>query len=314
MSILRSSLSCPVVRVNYRCDKTHRYPTAIHDVTSALDFIVSNLLPRRALVRPGRSQHTGRLAICGELLGGQLATAMALTECRIGEPGIVAAAVSNPIADWTALDIDPLSDGAKRSKSEVEQLNLEELCAQRDVIFRKPEHYFDPFASPTLFFRSPGVHVPKQTDQQILDDMDQLALFGREQYVGPESIINASPVKDAPKSREGEESPSTTRRTSERYPSKAFNLRLPSFRITAGLDNAIGAQTAELAKLLKQSFARQSRTTAFGIKSSWEDEWAAPDTGRVIHQMYAGMGLWSATHEGKARMTEAARWLGQELQ
>ncbi|KXT06175.1 hypothetical protein AC578_1413 [Pseudocercospora eumusae] len=317
IAILRSSLNCPIVRVNYRCDKNHRHPTAIHDVTSALDFIVSNLLPKRAFFRfrPGRSEHVGRLAVCGELVGGQLATALALTECRADEPGIVAAAVSNPIADWTELDIECLSDVvARRSSSRTQQLNLafERLRTQRDVLFRKSQHYFDPFASPILFFRSPGVHVPEMTEQKILDDMDQLVLFAREEYVRQDSAISKNPpMKDAPSPREKEEPP---KRTSNRYPSKAFNLRLPSFHITAGLASALSDQAAELAKQLNKSFARQSKSTAFDIHSRWDDDLVAPDMGRVMYQTYTGMGLWNASNEGKARMTEAARWLARELQ
>ncbi|KAF7185246.1 hypothetical protein HII31_13521 [Pseudocercospora fuligena] len=313
ISILRSSLSCPIVRVNYRCDKNHQYPTAIHDVTSALDFVVSKLLPKRALIRPGRSEHVGRLVVCGELIGGQLAAALALTECRAGEPGVVAAAVSNPIADWTELDTDSLSEMATRSKSQAQQLSseLEKLRAQRDVLFRKPEHYFDPFASPMLFFRSPGVHVPEMTEQKILDDMDQLALFAREEHMRQESAIKNSPVKDARSTREKEEPP---KRTSKRFPSKAFNLRLPSFHITAGLGSALDDQAAELAKQLNQSHVRQSKIAAFGIKYELEDEFSPLDMGRVMYQTYAGMGLWDASREGKARMTEAARWLARELQ
>ncbi|KXT10870.1 hypothetical protein AC579_8990 [Pseudocercospora musae] len=314
ISILRSSLACPIVRVNYRCNKHHQFPTAIHDVTSAFDFIVSNLLPKRALIRPGRSEHVGTLAVCGELVGGQLATALALTECRAGEPGIVTAAVSNPIADWTELDIDFLSDTTKLSKSRAEQLNLEleRLRAQRNILFRKPEHYFDPFASPILFFRSPGIHIPEMTDQKILDDMDLLALFAREEHVRHESAaVSALPVEDPPSAHERERPP---RRTSGRFPSKALNLRLPSFHITAGLGSALSDQAAELAEQLKRSLARQSKTPTLGIGSLLDKSFSAPDMGRIMCQTYAGMGLWNASNEGKARMTEAARWIARELQ
>jgi hypothetical protein len=53
------------------------------------------------------------MGVCGELIGGSLATMLALTECRLGESRIAAAAVNNPIVDWVFPDQLPVVDAAE---------------------------------------------------------------------------------------------------------------------------------------------------------------------------------------------------------
>lgn len=213
ISILRPSLSHPLVKVNYRWGKDHQYPTPIHDVASAFDFVISNLLPRRALVRDGRSEHIGRLAVCGELIGGQLATTMALTECRMGEPAVVAAAVSNPIANWTEIDEIATAD-EQPSGVASPRLTVHDIRAQRDALFRKPEHYFDPFASPTLFLRSAGINVPKTAQLSPLDDMDELAMLERDFFRDQLALSGKGGTETA--ERDAQELPSKKRKASRR--------------------------------------------------------------------------------------------------
>lgn len=85
-----------------------------------------------------------------------MATTLALTECRTDEnAAVVAAAVNNAVFDWINID-KAADDSLKVGESHASRIVSSELCRQRTVLFRKPEDYFDPFASPILFFRAAG--------------------------------------------------------------------------------------------------------------------------------------------------------------
>jgi acetyl esterase/lipase len=108
ISLLRETTGATIARINYRASSTHQYPVPFHDVLYGYDWIRDNLL-RDEFKRP----YIARLGICGELVGGSLATMLALTECRLGESRIGAAAVNSPIADWVFPDELPVVDPAE---------------------------------------------------------------------------------------------------------------------------------------------------------------------------------------------------------
>jgi acetyl esterase/lipase len=108
ISLLRETTAATIARINYRASSTHQYPTPVHDVLFGFDWIKENLL-RDEFNRP----YLARLGVCGELVGGSLATMLALTECRLGESRIGAAAVNNPIVDWVFPDELPVVDPAE---------------------------------------------------------------------------------------------------------------------------------------------------------------------------------------------------------
>jgi acetyl esterase/lipase len=96
---LRASSAATIVRINYRASSQHQFPTPYHDVLYGYDWIQDNLL-----LDASQKPYAARLGVCGELMGGSIATMLALTECRVGESRVVAAAVNNPIADWVFPD------------------------------------------------------------------------------------------------------------------------------------------------------------------------------------------------------------------
>jgi acetyl esterase/lipase len=108
ISVLRKTAAATVARINYRASLTHQYPTPFHDVLFGWDWIRENLL-----VDEFQRPYLARLGVCGELIGGSLATMLALTECRLGESRVAAAAVNNPIADWVFPDELPVVDSAE---------------------------------------------------------------------------------------------------------------------------------------------------------------------------------------------------------
>lgn len=196
-STISTASSSTVVQINYRVSSPHTYPTPIHDVLTGYDWVIEHLLPNRAIRRVGHSiKHAVKMAVCGELVGGGLATMLALTECRPGKgrPYIAAAAINEPVVDWVfpedgvdedddyVIDFDTLGSGhqpvsrtapTKSSKSRKSNviipsflgfanngtLDTDALVRARNTLFRKPEDYHDTFASPILNFRTAGMAV-----------------------------------------------------------------------------------------------------------------------------------------------------------
>ncbi|KAF2472319.1 alpha/beta-hydrolase [Lindgomyces ingoldianus] len=107
IAALATTSGSTVVRINYRLSPEYQYPTPIHDVLLGYDWILENLLHDEL-----RKPHLARLGVCGELVGGSLATMLALTECRLGGRSIAAAAVNNPITDWAFPDELPIQEPA----------------------------------------------------------------------------------------------------------------------------------------------------------------------------------------------------------
>ena len=345
VSALQSGLSYPVVRLNYRASAANQYPGPVHDTLAGYDWIVNHLLPKRAIIRRGRPEGVGRVAVCGELLGGGLATMLAMTECRLGLPGIVAAAVNNPIVDWVfpthgenAEDTAPTSR-VIAGHSFIESRNTHSGMTSRDLLkcrqslFRKPEHYFDPFASPMLFLRSAGVEPPPAPKEHPpLSEMEQLALLDRDDFHRQQlalSAFSSRSLSSAAQEPSEEESRPPRRKASRNYPSKSLGLRLPTFRINTGSTSPVRDQATELTRLLRKAVIRQNKSASseFGRKvlldheeaylteeerlerSSYESEAEK----RVMLQASQGLGLWDSSASGKQSMSNAALWLRDEL-
>ena len=151
--------------VHYRpteLPSNHVFPIPIHDTFKAFDYIRSTFTSET----PHQSEATPRFALHGSHLGGALATSLALTE-----PGSIhALAVSEPIVDWVGLSEDEDNDHsevyAKKIPTARSRLARDSarLLSVRDKLFRKPDDYFDPFASPVLFLRAPGRDCPWDVD------------------------------------------------------------------------------------------------------------------------------------------------------
>jgi acetyl esterase/lipase len=272
ITALSAASNATVVRVNYRLGNGVQYPTPIHDVLAAYDWVKQNL-PTDSVSknRHGRpTKATSRFGVCGQLHGGSLATMLALTESRMGESRIVAAAVNNPIVDWVFPDaeaeavelendesgdlIDEFSikqpsalktilKGKKKKKTSWELykdnsiIPVKSLNIARSRLFPKPASYFDPFASPILFFRSPGVDVPLTALEAELSELDVF-----------EKLKNETPTK--------------RRKVHRVFPPTASSLRLPDIRISLGDETALYDQGEELVRLLRRSIIRTNEARA----------------------------------------------------
>lgn len=320
LAILRARLPHIIVKINYRLSKDRNYPTPIHDTLAGYDWIVKNLLLKRSISRPGRPDRVGHVAVCGELIGGGLATMLALTECRIGQLGVLSAAINNPIVDWPNIGLaHPKKPSESTNTAEMTTASEDQLIRLRQQLFKKPEQFFDPFASPTLFFRSAGLPIPAAASEAPLDDLEHLAYLEREEYY--QQNIDAN-VTDASQALSPSERP--LRRASKRYPSAALGLRLPSFYISAGKGSIFNGPSAELSQQLGRSHLRQAASFNFGRKILTDEELdqLSDDTEQKVSEevkkkvrfrLYDGIGLWDDTDSGADRVHAAAHWLMAQL-
>ncbi|KAH9876500.1 hypothetical protein J1614_003631 [Plenodomus biglobosus] len=359
ISSLAASSAATIARINYRASSSHQYPAPVHDVLSGYDWIQEHLL-RDDFQRP----YLARLGVCGQLVGGSLATMLALTECRVGETRVAAAAVNNPIVDWvfpdelpsvsnsdlpepmgadeTAFPADddaaaatplpsPKSTARKRPKTRTKKSSLTAwqahnnnaiiptltLSAERDMLFRRPDDYFDRFASPIHFFRSPHAHMvlPEQdhiaASQQPDELLDIEAQFALNYYASSNGKTKASPAV-ATLSR--------CRAYARNYPQAGGSLKLPVWHMTTGLQSPISDQTLELAKVIQRSLARQRLKSQSG-RVRWLDvserksyeQWAEEQVQLQTHQ---GVGLWSPQDDDKnwiTRVEKVGGWMKQRL-
>lgn len=245
---------------------------------------------------------------------------LALTECRIGQLGVLSAAINNPIVDWPNIGLaHPKKPSESTNTAEMTTASEDQLIRLRQQLFKKPEQFFDPFASPTLFFRSAGLPIPAAASEAPLDDLEHLAYLEREEYY--QQNIDAN-VTDASQALSPSERP--LRRASKRYPSAALGLRLPSFYISAGKGSIFNGPSAELSQQLGRSHLRQAASFNFGCKILTDEELdqLSDDTEQKVSEevkkkvrfrLYDGIGLWDDTDSGADRVHAAAHWLMAQL-
>ncbi len=309
-----------VVRLDYRLSDQYPYPTPIHDVLAGYDWVQKHLA-RSTEISHGLHQTVThkKLGICGELVGGSLASILALTECHVGKPGISGAALGNPIVDWTSMfpnteDAEPhpttasedslypklpsiqsmvsvkgIANNPAKADPNV-SVSMESLISLRSTLFSKPETYFDPFISPLLFFRTPGHDLPPDPSA----------------YIG--LGLNAS--DDDPQLNDPSLPPVKKRRSHRRYPPATANLRLPKLRVEVGKDNALRAQGLELVELARRSVGLWEEG---GKNSFWDEDGTTKlENGvgkeRVEVVEREDLGLW-----GERAMAEIGQWFGEVL-
>ena len=190
---------------------------------------------------------------------------LALTECHDpikhpGLQGISAAAVGNPILDWTGLFEETIDPGAAPIPSgrPGQPFSILDLHTLRSKIFRKPEAYFDPFASPLLFFRTPSTDAPNEVPPNI----------------NRTESVDTSHIRK--------------RRSLRKYPPAGFDLELPFTRLEVGTESVLKDQGIELVNLMRKSSQRAS------------DEAVTPSNDTIESRFELvereGIGLWDERH------------------
>jgi hypothetical protein len=137
------------------------WPTPIHDVAFAYQWITSALMP------PDRGR--GGIYVYGSHLGAGLAMSLSLTESRPNQEFCVrGVAAYNGIYNWTMFlpghrinMIRSMIDVASLSRRTNGNHRLDTLQREMLALFQTPSNLFDPFASPSLFFHNPGLSIPE---------------------------------------------------------------------------------------------------------------------------------------------------------
>lgn len=243
--------------MNYRLSAKYPFPTPIHDILAGYDWITKHLSRGADGLSQGPdSSRLAKLGVCGEFIGGSLASMLALTECRTTKQGITVAAIGNPIVDWTLITFEGQSIHPAHTTPEqdtnttVEQLNdpttsptfngmngiptRQSLLSLRNTIFPTAEKYFDPFASPSLFFRTPTFDLPP-----YLPTLPYQASTPKSQEI--EDDISPNLIRN--------------RRSHRKYPPLSSDLRLPNMRIEVGNGNGnvLKKQGLEFVELMRRS-------------------------------------------------------------
>ncbi|KAL9082489.1 MAG: hypothetical protein Q9159_006375 [Coniocarpon cinnabarinum] len=178
---LSEATSLPVVQPHYRLGPDHLYPTPIHDVAEAFEGAVNWLQKTfqksqshaNGFKSPGLDDDQVKVAVVGDLVGGSSALALGMTECRVSGPArVTAISAREPILDWvfehdvllqrdaTASSSGGDADSTSHASREAE---VDAFHTLRHLSFpgRQPWRYFEPFASPLHFLRSPAGRVPE---------------------------------------------------------------------------------------------------------------------------------------------------------
>lgn len=235
------------------------------------------------------STKPSKIGVCGDLVGGSLAAMLALTECATRASkgvvrGITALAAGNPIVDWTAffeLDSDSSSmPGPTRYQRPPDfnrKLKARDLLELRNIFFRKPETYFDPFASPLLFFRTPSADLPNDFQASLTKESDS------------DSEAKTGSVEHLKK-----------RRSHRKYPPSGMDLILPHMRIELGKDDVLRDQGIELIELVRKSFKR-TEEESFNSGAS------------TIKRYFEVIEKEDLVLSDKQRMLEIGQWFGDVL-
>jgi acetyl esterase/lipase len=195
------------------------------------------------------------------------------------------------------------------------------LSGERDVLFANSEHYFDRFASPIHFFRSPhGKLIYPQEDDIFasitsspspppLDPYDietQLDIKHHESYAASEQVLDVPTLVRC-------------RAYARKYPPSTSSLDLPQWYITTGSQSPLSDQASELAKMIKRSIARQSLRSKTA-RVHWQDpaekkKYEAQADLRVHLSKQAGVGLWSMPDSPglEQQVAELGVWMKERL-
>jgi acetyl esterase/lipase len=313
IAALSASSGGTIIRVDYRVGDSAHYPLAVHDVLAGYDWVKERLHEHDG----GENIHT--IGVCGQLVGGSLAAMLALTECRIGQTRVAAAALNAPVLDWvfpsvsheTPSRVDDFDENripeAKKSrgrrKKKIESsweefrtsktLPASSLLKARNALFKTADSYFDPFASPIHFFRGPGIEVPLSHE--------------------PDSPVST---------------PVPIRKSRRAYPPTASNLTLPATRLSIGDSNVLLSQGKEYTDTLQMRWIKGSLNVKRGrlrnadtAMVSNEDEVSMTDTAisqakrRFALKLLPNAGIWGhgEEHLWREDVESAGRWLREVL-
>jgi hypothetical protein len=302
-----------------------RWPFPVHDTLQGYSWIVKNF---------GPTTHTRRdVYVYGSYLGASLATSMALTESHPHQRMAVRGCVAyNGIYNWTMF----LPDHQVNKKSGVRAANvLEEILGQptdpafhelrqhMPGLFGDPSHLFDSFASPCLFFQTPGLLVPEGFDVSADPVIAML---------GPTARQESDDAQAAIRELLGAMQDKASRRSALAFPPRKSTLKLPEMlllhtpaptpllrrrrwqrrptrRKRTPASNDFGTQAEELAALMRRSLEKLELRE----RARWDDGFDSFDEiqRRVqIQDVGEDETLWELPSRGEA---VALDWLEERM-
>lgn len=281
------------------------WPTPVHDTAFAFSWLRDSFTPEK--------QGRRSVYVYGSFVGASLATSLALTEAhphsRFAVRGFMA---YNGIYNWTMFLPDhrinrPATRAGRNFIPPQPKAgsHLHFLQEQMPGLFGHPTHLFDAFASPALFFHSPGLIVPQSFTMSVAETTAIDSMMGKE-------TEPAYAVK-------------TPRKSHFIFPPRQSTLKIPealllhdsspipltasgkpSRRKSKASGNSFETQSAELVALMRRSI----EVVELKDRCKWDDDILdlADESRRRVQLMNVGEGT-SDYEMSAAGEAAALRWL-----
>ncbi|KAH8597814.1 hypothetical protein B0O99DRAFT_67342 [Bisporella sp. PMI_857] len=263
------------------------FPTPLHDTLAAYtylqEFYIPQLDPQSSSQPPLSASsskphsHPRPLIIYGSHLSASLALSLALTESFSSalKPEI-SVILQNGVYDWTSIATsvppEPISDLEKNGTAKIwdavakqlaskNPLDLQTLHALKSSLFDKPAAAFDSFASPILFFRTPGFSIPRyfpgmKPPSPPPADLAGLSLSEAERLDLEFRLGAEDPTSSSPKNSEEDDEIETLRRSPLKFPPLHSGLKIPRTLFLCSNEKFYKKQVEEMAKVMRRSITR----------------------------------------------------------
>lgn len=305
-----------------------RWPTPVHDALAGYDHLLREFAPPltpapaasddwydsryQTQTQPQQQQATRDVYVVGSHLGAGLAASLALTESHTGEPMAVRGLLAlNGVYNWTtflpdhpvqcsraalAPEYDALGRGDDlRALEDEDEADLGVVTNILGKLYARPGDVFDPFASPALFFHSPGLMVPPDFGERWRAEY-LIDTPSSESDDDKKTNSDADLDSDSDSDSSSEEGVATLRRGFFVFPPLDSKLKIPNtlllhstppplpalpriapnepgrlpvlHRRLRKAENSFGSQAAYLAGLMRRSV----KSFELNIEGRWEDE------------------------------------------
>ncbi|KAG6064670.1 hypothetical protein E4U32_008208 [Claviceps aff. humidiphila group G2b] len=283
----------PVASINYRWSPYSKpsaanvplhWPTPLHDTVFAWSWLLKHLSPS------GENDRRD-VYVYGSYLGATLATSLALTESypdvRLGIRGLI---TYNGVYNWTMFlpdhKINTLSDETAKGPlpKPNEASHIYKIYQNMPTLFERAPNLFDPFASPSMFFHSPALLVPRSftmTSKEaaeieymdFMDDMNSMYSMGGMGDMGGVGGMDGMELKPLRIPRLGH----------LEYPPRHSTLKLPETLIVYdSAPRSAGATAADKSNISSNSFQSQAIEFAEMMRVRGAEDTSTSDKSTIL--------------------------------
>jgi hypothetical protein len=205
-----------------------------------------------------------------------------------------------------------------QAQSDNSVISTAALCKERDRLFHRPDDYFDRFASPIHFFRSPHAQmVSPVRDDPIAPTMQLDPTLDLEAQM---SLNHFASFSSRPPEPLALPTLQRCRSYARSYPQAGNKLSMPVWNITSGAQTPLHDQSIELSKVLRRNIARYTLKTRHG-RTKWHDAaekevYEAFAEERVRVETLQGAALWSyqdSNPDWRKELDKVGTWMKQNL-